>query len=188
MILLFSALRLRSGENIEWRKGANRYQKSGRPVGGRLVLTSMRLIFQPHRLDAALRGQSWEVKLNHIASVGRAPAQVGPSSVRDTLWIGVSEEDNEYFIVNKLHSTIEDLRRAAGQGTTAPSDAVTAPTFRPRLDRRLPLATFVVTAASLYGAVVGRIFIEYIVAGMGAVYLTAYLVRRVGRKPGSVGR
>ena len=64
---------LRPDETViaNWR--ANHSIHSQRALGGHLVLTSHRLIFEPHALDANLGGRVWQVPLSSISEVGKSP-------------------------------------------------------------------------------------------------------------------
>ena len=47
--------------------------------GGRLLVTSIRVIFQPHRVSRLLGGRGWDVprdSVSHAAPVGRFPRRI----------------------------------------------------------------------------------------------------------------
>jgi hypothetical protein len=146
--LLFASPHLRTGEVIVSRKFANHFQATGRAVGGRLIVTDKRVIFQPHRLDSASGGQWWEVRLADVSSIGETPPGLGPNNLRTSLWLDVKSSDNEYFLVNGLHDVIRRLTEATGRPLGDRVPRPVGPTFRPPLVRWSPIAVLVATSFS----------------------------------------
>ena len=60
---------LAEDESIVWQKAANRQQSELRAVGGRLFLTTRRLVFQPNRFDSRTRGEAWAIDIQDISEV-----------------------------------------------------------------------------------------------------------------------
>ena len=179
MGLLFSPLNLRKGEDIVWRKLANHFQPSGRAVGGRLVATSMRLVFQPHHLDKVLKGRSWELRLGDIASAGVAPPGVGPVAVRSTLWIAGKKGTDDYFVVR---NPAEVASRLSSAQELQP--VVGPPVFRTAWTRFSPYAVLVSTVVFLTGTIIRpNIFGEVLVL-VGAIYLAFFLLNVLRRHRG----
>lgn len=58
------------GEIVQHSWLANHTQHAQRAVGGRLFLTTHRLVFEPNTFDAALAGQHWTVPLGTIDHAG----------------------------------------------------------------------------------------------------------------------
>ena len=107
---------LEQDEAVLWSRRANRFQGS-RAVGGRLALTDRRLMFAPHRFDAALVGKRWEAKLSEIRTVGIEPRGSGVKGLfgggmRKRLRVRAAAGDEEHFLVNKLDHVLESLEEA----------------------------------------------------------------------------
>ena len=98
----------------EWSCKANRTQSALRAVGGRLVLTSDRLEFQPHGVDKALFGRDWSVPLGRIRSVGAEPRGLNPFSgaMRKRLRVETDDGSVEMFVVSRLDEVIERIEAA----------------------------------------------------------------------------
>jgi hypothetical protein len=107
---------LERDEEILWKHGANRTQSGWRAVGGRLILTSRRLLFEPYSLDAALGGMSWSASLASIHGVGTQPRDRTPFSggLRTRLRIDV-ESGIELFVVSRLDQVVKLLSEAVVQ-------------------------------------------------------------------------
>jgi hypothetical protein len=108
--------RLEPGETVTWSRRANRFQGS-RGVGGRLVLTDRRLLFAPHRFDAALAGSWWEAELDQVSSVGverrgSAHKALLGGGLRRRLRVQTEAGEDELFLVNKLDQVLESLTEA----------------------------------------------------------------------------
>lgn len=91
---------------------ANRTQGS-RAVGGQLLLTNLRLVFCPHKLDNATGGSGWECMLAAVRSTGMSPRGFNPfnGSVRRRLQIEC-DVGIEYFVVNSVTTIAEAIERA----------------------------------------------------------------------------
>ena len=92
---------------------ANRTQGS-RSVGGHLLLTDQRVLFDPHKLDSATGGTAWECSLTSITGVGMAARGSNPfnGSLRRRLRIACGESA-EHFVVNKGHAIVSAIQQAA---------------------------------------------------------------------------
>ncbi|MBF6176908.1 hypothetical protein [Nocardia otitidiscaviarum] len=106
---------LDDGENVTWRRPANRTQ-GGRAVGGTLYLTSTRLRFEPNRMDALMGGRSWSAPRTSVTAVGTEARTGGlfDGGMRNRLRVDLREGAPELFVVGKLDETIETLRAALG--------------------------------------------------------------------------
>jgi len=92
----------------------NRTQSSKRAVGGKLWVTTHRLVFLPHRLDAATGGQGWVAPRSEVVEVGRQEAG-GDSfggGLRARLQITLASGDRQLFVVNNLDRVVADLSAA----------------------------------------------------------------------------
>jgi hypothetical protein len=172
--LLFLALRLRADEEIAWTRLANRYQQSGRPVGGRLVVTNQRLIFQPYRSDVP-RSEPWQTSLDDVSSIGIVPPRIGPNPVRDSLWVGVDGENDGYFGVNKLKRTVQRLSDVTGTNERTP---MVVPSFQPAWTRWAPQVVLSATLPFLVIAVLTQDVFADVLAAFGVIFFVTYLVRR----------
>jgi hypothetical protein len=112
MGIVFRSLHLMDSEKLLWEKFANRTQ-GRRSVGGRLYLTNTRLIFQPHRLDAALNGQSWIAPLNQIQEVVVEPPDGGRfnGGMRTRLLIR-TDAGTDHFVVNHVETAVDQIKQA----------------------------------------------------------------------------
>jgi hypothetical protein len=107
---------LEPGESVTWSRRANRFQGS-RGVGGRLVLTDRRLVFSPHRFDAALAGSVWQAAFDQVSSVGIEPRGSAHKALfggglRKRLRVRTGDGGEELFVVNKLDQVLESLAEA----------------------------------------------------------------------------
>ena len=96
--------------------GVNRTQSEKRAVGGKLWVTTHRLVFLPHRLDAATGGQKWVAPRSEVVSVGRQGAG-GDSlggGLRARLQLTLGNGDRQLFVVNKLDRVVAELSAALG--------------------------------------------------------------------------
>jgi GRAM domain len=93
---------LNPGEQLVGRFRANRSQ-GGRAVGGHLLLTDQRLVFAPHKIDAATGGAGWQCSLRSISSVSVAPRgkNLFDGSLRRRLMV-TSDGAVTYFVVPKV--------------------------------------------------------------------------------------
>ncbi len=89
-------------------------QTGRRAVGGCLYLTDRRLIFEPDRVDAAMRGRPWSASLASIKAVGTdAPnGNLFSGGVRTRLRLDLNYECSEYFVVNGVQEVVEVIGRA----------------------------------------------------------------------------
>jgi hypothetical protein len=121
---LIAAPEMREGERVLWRKFANRQQSAVRVVGGRLFLTDQRLIFQPHRLDAALGGEGWSAALKDVevsAAARQQPFALGPgalatgaaaATLRRRLRVRQASGAVDIFILNGLSGALTRIEKA----------------------------------------------------------------------------
>ena len=84
-----------------------------RAVGGRLYLTDSRLIFQPHRFDAALNGQSWSSSLEQVREVRTELSDGGllTGGVRTRLLIR-TDGSTDLFVVHHVDDAVQRIREA----------------------------------------------------------------------------
>ena len=108
---------LNQAETILWKRAANRTQSGLRAVGGYLFLTNSRLLFQPHRFDAATGGKTWSTPLASIRGVGAEPRNGNPLSggLRTRLQIKLDDGHSELFVVNRVDEVANIIRESLGQ-------------------------------------------------------------------------
>src|SRR5437588_7561757 len=113
MSLWFRSPRLASYESVVWEAPANRQQAGWRAVGGKLTLTTGRLIFMANRFDAVLRGRDWSVPTEKIENLGVAErtASGGPLSggMRRRLQVRLVGGDKELFVVKNAEWATGEL-------------------------------------------------------------------------------
>jgi hypothetical protein len=112
-------------EEVVWRRYANREQGSLRQVGGRLLVTSQRIVFVPNRFDDATGGDGWSSALANIARVEVEPSRRAvpflgrAAQLRRRLRIETIDGQAELFVVNRVAEAAQTLRAAAGLGRAA---------------------------------------------------------------------
>lgn len=97
---------------------ANRTQGSRRSVGGRLFLTSQRIVFLPHLLDATLGGAPWLSDRSSIVALAKEPRgrERLAGGLRDRLKLVLSNAEDELFVVRDVDRVIEELTSALESG------------------------------------------------------------------------
>lgn len=94
---------LSPGEHLVDTWAANHTQHAQRAVGGRLCLTSQRLIFEPNAFDAALAGQPWQAPLGAITHAGVTSVdltQFFGGGLRRRLQVVFTDGTQSLFVVN----------------------------------------------------------------------------------------
>lgn len=96
---------------------ANRTQHAQRAVGGRLFLTTQRLLFKPNAFDAALAGQPWAVPLadvDHAGVTGIDLSQFFGGGLRRRLAVVFTGGTEALFVVNGAARNAAAITAAAG--------------------------------------------------------------------------
>jgi hypothetical protein len=100
---IFTArFRLRSGEAASSVWLANYSESSMRAVGGRLIFTTQRIAFVPHRIDAMFKAKAWERPVADVVGakvLGRAASGVLGGGLRRRLAIDFADGDQMLFVV-----------------------------------------------------------------------------------------
>jgi hypothetical protein len=109
----------REAESVVWSIKANRTQGK-RAVGGKLFITTERVLFSPHLVDAALGGKRAAIELSSLIAVERQPKGGDrlAGGLRDRLRLVIDGAPDELFVVNQLDVAIQRLRedlRPAGE-------------------------------------------------------------------------
>jgi hypothetical protein len=109
---------LHPGEICVAHWNVNRTQGSRRSVGGRLFLTSQRLVFLPHLLDATLGGASWVSDRSSIVSLAKEPRgrERLAGGLRERLKLVLSNGEQELFVVRDVDRVIEELTSGLESG------------------------------------------------------------------------
>jgi hypothetical protein len=107
-----SDISLHPGETVIESCRANRSQGQ-RAVGGRLHLTTHRLLFVPHVVDSATGGHRWETDLTAISTVDVAARGWHPfdGSLRRRLRIATGP-GIEHFVVPKVDDVVRHIDAA----------------------------------------------------------------------------
>jgi hypothetical protein len=112
---------LAPNETLQWAGAASREQSALRYTGGRLFLTSDRLIFQQNRLDALTGGRSWATGLENVTNVGVEPSVptvpfLGLAARnRKRLRVDLRDDDVEVFMINHLTTIVPMLTAALNE-------------------------------------------------------------------------
>lgn len=91
------------GEVVRDSWPANHTQHTQRAVGGRLFLTTHRLLFEPHAFDAATGGLPWAAPLAHVAHVGVTKVDLSHlfgGGLRKRLKVAFRDGSHTLFVVN----------------------------------------------------------------------------------------
>jgi len=106
---------LRTGETVEWQRRAARQTSAFIAGGGRLLLTSTRLIHDPNRM---LFGRPWSTERANISGVTIEPR--GPLVVllpglpqgrlRNRLRVELADNSVQLFLVRNFDLVLPDLR------------------------------------------------------------------------------
>ena len=120
-----SAPMLARGESVRWSVFANREQSANRQVGGRLFVTTTRLLFEPNRFDSLTGGRPWRLRFDDIAQVEVLPARLtvpflgrAAANRRRLKVVGI-DETIDCFVVNHVAAVVErlaELTSAIGRG------------------------------------------------------------------------
>jgi hypothetical protein len=117
---------LRSGEVVEWQRPAARQTSTFVTGGGRLFLTSTRLIHQPNRIPL---GRPWSTQRTNISRVTVEPRRPAlpllgmAARLRNRLRVELTDGSVQLFVVNHLDKVLADLRaRMANDMPPPPTD------------------------------------------------------------------
>ncbi len=100
-------------ETVVTAYSANLLRGDARPLGGKLYLTSDRLVFTPHLIDALLGGKAVARSLVDILTVQRSMAE--SETGRDRLQIVMTDEETMTFVVHDLTEAIERIDEAVAR-------------------------------------------------------------------------
>lgn len=106
------------GEVIHDSWSANRTQHAQRAVGGRLFLTTHRLVFEPNTVDAALAGRPWAAALediDHAGVTGIDLSQFFGGGLRRRLMVVFEDGTDALFVVNAAARKAAAITAAAGR-------------------------------------------------------------------------
>jgi hypothetical protein len=114
---------LRPGETVQWQHHAVRHINAFQIRGGRLFLTSARLIHEPSRLD--IRARPWKTPRANIRNVAVEPRRLTlpflGMGLRERLRIELVDGGVELFVVNGLKVALADLTAALANDTPPPA-------------------------------------------------------------------
>jgi len=121
MGLFVASPKLEEGEEIRWSSAANHAKRSWYAAGGRLIVTDLRVLFQPNRVDGVLWRRPWECPLDEVqrvASIDRDRTELLSGGARRRLGISTSG-GVEVFVVNRLDEKVIELRGVFGGDRSA---------------------------------------------------------------------
>jgi hypothetical protein len=107
---------LRTGETVEWNRTAGRQASTFQVAGGRLFLTSTRLIHQPNRLCMGASGRPWSTPRTSISQVTVEPRRWTiplfgmTAGLRNRLRLELVDGSAQLFVVKHLDKVLGDLR------------------------------------------------------------------------------
>ena len=108
---------------MEWQHLAARQVNAFQLRGGRLFLTSARLIHEPNRLD--IRSRPWKSPRASISNVTVEPRRLTlpflGMGLRNRLRIELVDGDVQLFVVNGLKIALADLKAALANDAPKPS-------------------------------------------------------------------
>ena len=120
MGVFFRSPKLTSGESALWDRAANREQAGWRTVGGRLTVTSSRVLFTANRFDAVLGGNDWATGRENVQGVGMSDRSLkgGPltGGLRRRVRLTMTDGSDELFVVKKPDETAAELSRLLSGG------------------------------------------------------------------------
>jgi hypothetical protein len=92
----------------------NRTQTATRAVGGKLFVTTHRVVFLPHRLDAATGGLPWTTPRTSVVGVSRQEpgGDTLGGGLRARLRLTLADGQEQLFVVNRLDQVVLDLTTA----------------------------------------------------------------------------
>jgi hypothetical protein len=116
---------LHEGEEVLEEFVANYAQSTFRAVGGKLVVTTERVVFTPHHLDAATAGRTVSLPLEDIVEVGvqERGADVLAGGIRRRLRLRTQEGAAELFVVPNRRHVIDVIERARDRAARSNIDA-----------------------------------------------------------------
>lgn len=107
----------RPGESVTAGYYANYLRADGRPIGGKLYLTTDRLVFCPHLIDAALGASATTIAIDDVEAVERfdptddanVGMEVAGGGTQERLLVRRRDDRDEFFIVNDLDGILETV-------------------------------------------------------------------------------
>jgi hypothetical protein len=101
-------------ERLLYKRAANR-SFGNRAIGGRLFVTTRRVIFAPNVFDRLLRAKVWSCPITAVESVGTSGRTLeDPLSggARRRLRLSLSGNQQELFVVNNVVTVVEAIKDA----------------------------------------------------------------------------
>ncbi|MGC5258063.1 hypothetical protein ACPXCG_17095 [Gordonia sp. DT218] len=100
-------------ERILLKYASNHTQSRRRAVGGRLFVTSDRIVFLPHRLDALTGGRQWAAMVEQVVRVSVEPkgGDTFGGGLRDRLRVD-TDTGCALFVVNKVAQVRSEMAAA----------------------------------------------------------------------------
>lgn len=119
MGLFFRSPKLQKNERVIFRLAAN-HEQADIARGGRLSLTSRRLVFNANRIDHRMGGRDWATPLDTVKGFGvadRAVKQAMAGGLRRRLRVVLADGSEELFVVRDAEKAVQKLRQLIHDGT-----------------------------------------------------------------------
>ena len=102
---------LTEGEDLQFEILANHTQ-SKRAVGGKIFVTSERLLFAPNRLDSLTGGLTVDIAISTVLGATKSPpvyslSEMFSGAFRSRLCLHTERDGDRFFVVNQLEKTIQ---------------------------------------------------------------------------------
>lgn len=113
MGLWFRSPILQKGERLVWSVAAN-HDQADRAVGGKLFVTSQRLVFTANRIEARMRGIDWETPLETVSDCAVADRELKKAlagGMRRRLRLVLTDGSEELFVVKDAEEAAKEIRR-----------------------------------------------------------------------------
>lgn len=118
MGLFFRSPKLQKNERVIFHLAAN-HEQADVARGGRLSLTSRRLVFTANRFDHRMGGQDWGTPLDTIedfAVADRAVREALAGGLRRRLRVVLADGSEELFVVRDADKATQRLRQLVSDG------------------------------------------------------------------------
>ena len=113
MGLWFRSPVLQKSERLLWSVAAN-HDQADRAIGGKLFVTSRRLVFTANRIEARMRGIDWEAPLETFRDCGVADRDLKKTlagGMRRRLRLVLADGSEELFVVKDAEEAAKEIRR-----------------------------------------------------------------------------
>lgn len=116
MGIWFKRPELQDAEEVKW-SGAANHTRGRTAVGGRLDLTTERIIFTPNRFESLLGRRAWTRPLSEIVDValqGPRPSQAIGGGLRTRVEVAWNDGSAELFVVGRPDECVARIQSLLG--------------------------------------------------------------------------